>query len=142
MFALDGDRLEVYATLPAELGWEEFAARATAALPAPPAQPEFRPRPRRRAHGFAMSARHRGSRLEAISIYAFDRALPDDETVIAEWSADLGPDEHAAYAGAVGAVAGWATSLAGAHGLLAWSFDASGGHSRAASLRVPAQPSG
>jgi hypothetical protein len=137
MAALDGDVLEIYATLPAELGWDEFAARALAVLPASATGlPEFRPRPRRRAHGFAMSARHRGSDLEAITLYAFGRSLPDAEKVVTEWSSALTTDEHALYAAAVSALTARGQPLADLHGLLAWSFDASGAQTRAACLRV------
>ena len=137
MAALDRSGIEVYATAPGQLRWAAFVAQALAGFAPAPDPASFQPVPRARARGFAMSARHDGDELVAVSLYAFTDALPDDAAVITRWTSGMSPPDRVAYSAAITAVGQLGTSLRPAHGLLAWSFDRAGTMMRAASLRVP-----
>ncbi|HEY8021952.1 MAG TPA: hypothetical protein VIH93_12680 [Thermoanaerobaculia bacterium] len=146
MAALDGEAAEIYLRRGPAGPWSAFAAAVlAAALPSlPPAcrEPSFAPHPRPAEDAFCLSLRWRLGALEALSLYADQRALPADGEVRGAWSAGLDEPDRLAYEAALAGVRSLARSPGPAgtrswHAMLAWSLDREGGWHRAASLRVP-----
>jgi len=137
MAALDADALEIYAVEPGQAPWATFLTRCLAGLGLNDGGVDFAPRPIPRARGFGVSTKEIRGRLTAVTVYAFPTALPeDDRRVTAEWTATMQPQEKAAYLSAVAAVDSIGRRAGRRHGLLAWTFDATGLVSRAASFHA------
>jgi hypothetical protein len=82
--------------------------------------------------------RWRGSRIDAISVFAADRSLPSDRDIAGAWVAGLDDDDRDAYEAALGGVRSIGPRpLHGWHAMLAWTLEADGTFHRAVSLRVP-----
>lgn len=139
---LEGDRIEVYLRSARDRSWRSFViqalaplcsrARATAIVEA--ARPL--PRPAARHHG--VSYRFIGGRLDAISVFADGRALPDQRRVRAEWLAGLSPADGLPYERLLGAVCNYGRIRSGAtNAMLGWSIDHAGAEQRAVSLAIP-----
>ena len=142
--ARDGDASELYLRLRTTCPWGDFATACTTPLLGPGAtRPRiaFSPEPQPHSGAFCVSLRWQGERLAAITLYADQRALPDDEArVRAEWSRDMTAFELSAYELALAGVRASGPRRGAWHAMLAWTVDAAGTWQRAASLRVPQSP--
>lgn len=136
MASLDGDVVELYLRRSDPCEWVTFVDRCTAVLSAP--QPVFSPHPRPAPESFCVSLRWRNGSLSAITVFADERALPDDAAIRAAWPIGMDPGDREVYEVALGAVRSLGKRpLRGWHGMLAWTLEADGTWHRAVSLRVP-----
>ena len=138
MAALDGERLEVYAVYSGQISWETFGRQCLAAFDGRPVDAGMRLAAR--ARGFGVSVKQFDGNIEAISLYAFSPALPNDDQVTTSWIAQLEADEADQYDVATGAAASLGKVIGRRHALLAWTYEPSGFVGRAASLRAPGTP--
>lgn len=140
MAARDGDAYELYLRLKDRCSWADFSKACLALLPTEAdalTSSSFSPWPQPAAGAFCVSLRWQHRHLSAITLYADQRALPDDAQVRAQWSCDMSEHERHAYEMAFHAVRGSGPRRAPWHAMLAWSVDVKGQWHRAASLRVP-----
>ncbi|HEY2272338.1 MAG TPA: hypothetical protein VGH30_06165 [Jatrophihabitantaceae bacterium] len=137
MASLDGTVLEVYAVEPGQRSWPTFVAGCVTPLGLN-ATHDFAPIPRPTRHAFAVSARHGGAQLTAVTVYAATKALPTEDALLAAWTAGMSGEQRTAFGQAVVAARQLGTADVPLFDMLAWTFDASGFVSRAASLRVGA----
>ena len=138
MAALDGGSVEVYAVFPGQISWETFGRQCLVPFGGTPAEPGVRLTAR--ARGFGVSVKQLDETIEAISLFAFAEALPNDDQVTASWLAQLSSDEADQHDVAMGAVASLGKIIGRRHALLAWTYERSGLAGRAASLRAPLAP--
>lgn len=140
--ALEGDWVEVYFRSTRERSWRSFVTSSLAPLYGQERAEAFaeaarpRPRPADRAHW--VSYRCQRGALQAISVAAFERALPAERTVRAAWAQGLGSDDAARYERLVAAACTYGQIRGGStNSYLAWSIDASGAEQRVAALAIP-----
>jgi len=137
MASQDNGETELYLRQSHASDWSAFVDRCLAPLTT--RSPfTFALSPHHAADSFCVSMRWRGSRIDAISVFAADRSLPSDRDIAGAWVAGLDDDDRDAYEAALGGVRsigprprhGW-------HAMLAWTLEADGRFHRAVSLRVP-----
>lgn len=137
MISLHSGRQEYYLRMRGSASWEEFALECLAPLPAKP--PQFSIIPRATDSSFCLSVQTRGEVIEAITLFADHRSLPDDDTIFRLWRAGMTSEDAAAYELAYAAIRSCGTRRLGSwHAMLSWTVDRSGEWRRAASLRFPA----
>jgi hypothetical protein len=135
----DGDRTEVYLRRSVAARWEPFARAAFGLVGAEPPACAVEPRPVLGAH--CVSLAWTGGVLDAVTVYAADRCLPDDRALAAAWAPGLAPEDRRTYEAALGAVRSLGrVGRLPAHALLGWAARADGTTSRAVSLRVHDAP--
>ena len=142
MAACEGDQIEVYGALPGERSWPRFARDclrwAGGEAWAGAGEPGLRGYPRQAADQFAASVKYRAGAPVALSLYAFDGALPDDRRAGEIWSAGLGPADRQAYQAAyAGAQSTGRHPAHRYHAAFCWTYSAGEGESRSVSLRLP-----
>lgn len=138
--ARDGDACELYLRLKDRCSWLRFVRACLSPLnieSAARSDIPFSPLPQPAEGAFCVSLRWQQRGLSAITLYADQRALPDDAQVRTQWSLDMTAEEQQAYTMALNAVRASGPRRAPWHAMLAWSIDAKGQWQRAASLRVP-----
>src|SRR5581483_2130394 len=86
MVSLDGPRVELYQFLRSAAPWREFASCCTRCFPG--VSLSFSPYPRPVEQGFCLSLRWEHEELMTVTLYADQRALPDDDVVRDAWSHD------------------------------------------------------
>jgi hypothetical protein len=137
--ARDGDRTEVYLRRSVAAPWGPFARLVLDLVGSGVPQSGITPRPVVGAH--CLSLAWTDGTLDAVTVYAADRCLPDDRTVAAAWSPGLAPEDRRTYEATLGAVRSLGrVGHHPVHGLLAWTARADGSTSRAVSLRVADAP--
>jgi hypothetical protein len=136
MVSLDGDDVELYLRLSPSTSWTSFTARCVATLAT--ASRAFEPHPRPTEDAFGLSLRWRHARLSAVSLFAFERALPCDAETTRAWRQGMSAADCAAYEAAVAGVRSFAASSPARshHAMLGWTLERDGSWHRAASLRV------
>jgi len=135
MVSLDGPRVELYQFLRSAAPWREFASCCTRCFPG--VSLSFSPYPRPVEQGFCLSLRWEHEELMTVTLYADQRALPDDDVVRDAWSHDLEPGDRIAYETALAGVRSFgARRFKAWHELLAWTVERDGTPHRAASLRI------
>jgi hypothetical protein len=116
--------------------WGEFARACFAPLGG--ASIAFAPVPSSKDSAFCVSVRVRDGILEAITVLADFRALPDDDTIRHLWAQDMSEAEAGAYELALAAVRSCGRRrLGGWHEMLSWTVERDGTWHKAASLRFP-----
>jgi len=123
---------EVYAVLPGIRSWERFAAEALAPLGCVPFPPGVSVVPRPGA--CAVSVRHDGDELVAVTLFVASDALRPDDAVEAEWVAGMAPDEAASHRARVAAAATVSRTAGRRYRMLAWHCTRAGLVSRAVSV--------
>jgi hypothetical protein len=136
MASLDGDAAEVYFRSSSTCSWESFTAAALASFGG--GDFRFAPRPRAVARGFGISFRRTRGRLSAATLYAFSRALPDEQAIHRQWIEGMDETDARAYEMALIGVRSVGRLRRGTwHAILAWTLEENGIWHRAVSLRVP-----
>jgi hypothetical protein len=116
--------------------WGEFARACLAPLGG--ASINFAPVPSSKDSAFCVSVRVRAGILEAITVLADFRALPDDDTIRHLWAQDMSEAEAGAYELALAAVRSCGPRrLGGWYEMLSWTVERDGTWHKAASLRFP-----
>jgi hypothetical protein len=138
MGSLEGEEVELYMRLAPARTWSSFADLCTPGAGAASEAPRFAPHPRPVDQAFCLSLRWAaGEELTAVTLYADDRALPDDRDTARLWREGLDELDATAYEAALGGARSLARPRARArHALLAWARERSGTWHRAASLRL------
>lgn len=135
MASLHNGEVETYYRLPSPTEWPPFAEGCAALVGAVPPATAIRPRPA--ADAFCLSVRQHQGRVRAVTIFADDRALPDEPSLAAAWRSELPPEDRASYDATLMAVrAAGRRPARGWHAMLAWAIDAGGLTARAVSLRL------
>jgi hypothetical protein len=133
--ALDGATKEIYLRRRAPISWDHFVSAAVA--PLGHRDFVFQPYPRSALDGFGLSLRWTGDRLDAISLYAFSRALSDDQAIQRQWTQGMSEIDLRAYEMAVvGARSLGRLRRGKRHSILAWTLEQNGEFHRAVSLRI------
>jgi hypothetical protein len=137
MAALDGTAVELYLRLAQARSWTSFVSACTA--PFGGAGHRFSPHPRPAGRAFCLSLRRDQRGLSAVTVYADDRALPDDQEIRRAWTEGMDQAERTAYELALAGVRSLGPRpRRGWHAMLGWTVERDGSRHRAASLRVPA----
>jgi len=85
-----------------------------------------------------VSYRRERGELQAVSVFADTRALPDERTIRAAWMTGLTPEDAACYGRLLAAVCSYGRHPRGrTNAMLSWSIDARGAEQRAVSLAIP-----
>ncbi|GEM_PF-4565395 len=132
MAARDGGTVEVYAVLPGEMTWQRFATAALAPLGCAPVEPGVGVVPR--ASGYALSVRHDGDELSAVTLFVTSESLREDSAVEEEWVASMSREEGDQHRARVAAAATVSRTTGRRYRMLAWSYARTGLVSRAVSL--------
>ena len=116
--------------------WRPFAEACLAPLGG--ASITFAPVPSSKESAFCVSVRVREGILEAITVLADFRALPDDETIRHLWAQNMTKADAEAYELALAGVRSCGRRrLGGWHAMLSWTVERNGTWHKAASLRFP-----
>ena len=133
--SLDGDKTELYLRCRSPMPWQTFVEATLAPLGG--GEYPFAPWPCSRSDSFGFSMCWSGTRLQAVSLYAFSGALPDDFSIERQWASGMTEIDRTAYAMAITAVRSLGRLTRGKrHGLLAWTLERGAKWHRAASLRI------
>ena len=136
MSSFHENAIETYLRFRERCEWTEFVCACTESLS--PYLPDFQPFPRPVAEAFCMSVRLRDGDIQAISVFADQRSLPDDDTIRQLWSRDMSSDEREAYELTLAGVRSCGPRRFGSwHAMLGWTLESDGVWHRAASLRFP-----
>lgn len=118
--------------------WDEFVGLCLAGLGTRPPQVNFQPSPRFSPRSFGAGVLSREGEVKAITVYAYYRALPDDETISRLWTQDMCDTEREAYELTLAAVRSCGARRFGAwHAVLAWTFEPGNVWHKAASFHFP-----
>ena len=116
--------------------WGQFTQACLAPLGG--ASIAFAPVPSSNDSAFGVSARVREGIPQAITVLAFFRALPDDDTIRHLWTRDMMEAEAGAYELALAGVRSCGRRRLGSwHAWLSWTVERDGTWHKAASLRFP-----
>ena len=139
MVSLHEGSREVYARFTALCEWRDFVMACLGGLGRSDfSEGNYQPYPKAAENSFAVSFRFNDESLASVTLFAYQRALPDDETTRAAWSRDMSPPEHQMYELAYAAVRSLGQRRFGSwHAMLGWTVESDGQTHRAASLRVP-----
>jgi len=136
MASLDQGATELYLRCAAGYSWTAFVERATAGLGVKPES--FSPHPRPVEGAFCVSFAWGAGALESVTVFADQRALPDDETIERLWQHGMEEADRRAYQAAYAGVRALGPrGLDSWHAMLGWTIERSGALRRAASLRIP-----
>jgi len=137
MSSLHDGSVERYFRFTGTTSWQEFAA--TCAAPLSSRLPEFEPAPKPVPSAFCLSVQTHLEAIEAITVLADYRALPDDESIARAWTRNMPAEEADAYQLAYAAIRSCGTRRLGSwHAMLSWTVNHSGEWRKAVSLRFPA----
>jgi hypothetical protein len=137
MASLLDNSIEVYWRMPGEWNWNTFAQHALEPFGCAP--PAVDPQPRPVPGGFCVSYRSSGGKLDAITLFAYDRALPPEGDLADIWEHQLPSADRADYRLALDTARSLGKRpLRGFHAMLAWNVGPYGEITgRAVSLRLP-----
>jgi hypothetical protein len=132
MAARVGRSIEVYAVLPGAMGWQRHATAALEPLGCAPVAPGLSlvARP----NGWAVSVRHDGDELSAVTLFATSETLPADGVVEEQWVSGMSVEERQLHGLRVAAAATVSRTPGRRYRMLAWNYTRSGLFSRAVSL--------
>lgn len=141
MSSLHDDVIETYARFRERCEWIQFVRACTESLN--PHFPDFQPFPQPVAESFCVSVKCRDGDLQAISVFADQRSLPDDDTIRHLWSRDMSSEERETYELTLAGVRSCGPKRLGSwHAMLGWTLEIGGVWHKAASLRFPARKLG
>jgi hypothetical protein len=133
--SLHNNKTEIYLRQKTSSTWESFVDHALA--PFGGGEYPFELRPSTRPDSFGLSVCWVDARPNAVSLYAFSGALPDDFLIERKWVEGMSNTDRTAYANALVAARSLGRMRRGKrHGLLAWTYDLGAGWHRAASLKI------
>ncbi len=141
MASLHDGGIETYFRLRGSSEWIPFVRACTEPLSAH--LPVFQPLPRSTTQSFCVSIKSRCDEIQAVSVFADYRSLPDDDTIRHLWSRDMSPEEQESYELILAGVRSCGPRRLGSwHAMLGWTFESSGALHKAASLRFPGRSVG
>jgi hypothetical protein len=137
MSSVQDDVIETYARFHGSSEWIPFVRACT--QPLSKHLPDFQPLPRSVGESFCVSVKSRCDSIQAISVFADYRALPEDDTIRHLWSRDMSCEEQESYELTLAGVRSCGRRRLGSwHAMLGWTLESSGVWHKAASLRFPA----
>ena len=137
MASLHGNVIETYARFHGSSEWVPFVRACIEPLSKD--LPEFQPLPRSVEESFCVSVKSGGNDVQAISVFADYRSLPEDDTIRHAWSRDMTCEEQESYELTLAGVRACGRRRLGSwHAMLGWTLESSGVWHKAASLRFPA----
>jgi hypothetical protein len=122
----------VYAVLPGPMSWLRHATDALEPLGCAPVDPGMSMVAR--PNGWAVSVRHDGEELTAVTLFATSDSLPADPSVEEQWVIGMSVDERRLHSLRVAAAATVSRTPGRRYRMLAWNYTRSGLFSRAVSL--------
>lgn len=129
-----GRTVEVYAVVPGAMTWDRFAGDALAPLGCRPEPSGVTVVPR--ADGFALSVRHDGEQLTAITLFATSAGLRADAELEAEWVVGMDVEQADHHRQRMAAVASVSRSAGRRYRMLAWNYTRAGLTGRAVSVHA------
>jgi len=132
MAARDGETTEVYAVLPGTVTWERFAGEALEPLGCAQRRPGVSIVPK--GSTVAVSVRHDGDELTALTLFVTSDALRADAPLEEEWVAGMSPQDASSHRLRVAAAATVSRTAGRRYRMLAWHYTRAGFVSRAASI--------
>lgn len=140
MAALHNGATERYLRFRGPCPWDEFVSMALAGWHEDVPPFDFQPRPNAVPDSFCVSETSREGELQAISLFADYRSLPNDETIRELWTHDMSPHEREIYELTLAAVRSCGKRRKGTwHAMLAWTLERGGSWHKAASLFFPSE---
>jgi len=139
MVSLHEGSREVYARFTAACEWRDFVEACLGGLEQSAfSELHYQPYPKAVENAFAVSFRFEDDTVAAVTLFAYQRALPDDDTTRAAWSRHMSQSEQQMYELTYAAVRSLGQRRLGSwHAMLGWTVESDGRTHRAASLRIP-----